>query len=670
MTLFTSKETVRYAISVTIWVLFAAAAAAAGEIVVAADGTGDVRTVQSAIDRVPDGNKERVVIRIKPGVYTEQVKIPASKPYISLIGSDAETTVIRYKISAKDAGSTSAAFAVYIGGHDTHASNITFENTYGIGSQAVAVLVEADRTIFRKCRFLGWQDTLYTKNARQYFEDCYIEGSVDYIFGQSAAFFERCHLHTKSDGYITAPMRFAADEPAGLVFNGCRITTENTKNGVYLGRPWRDYGRSVFLNTTIDGDIRPEGWHHWLPEREQTAFLAEYRSTGPKADTSQRVAWAKILTDKQADDFGRSRFLAGRDGWDPATADDKWLIANSPSWKPLRWPDVIDRGLAWYQTDEAARLGDQLILFQRANGGWEKNIDMAAMLTAAEKARLVETRNDIRETTIDNGATHRQLVYLAKLISASAEKSSPPSNFPKYKESFYAGLDYLFSAQYDNGGWPQIYPLRKGYYSHITFNDDAMIGVLRLLRDVANGKADYDFVDAERKAKAAVAVAKGLSLVLKLQVVIDGKRTVWAAQYDEKTLQPAAARAFEPVSLTAGESVSIVRFLMQEPRPSADIVGAIHGAISWYEDNAIKGIRWVRKNGENSVEKDATAPPIWGRFYKIETMRPIFIGRDGVIKYDVMQIEAERRNGYAWYVESPRDLIAEYGKWKQKQASK
>lgn len=640
--------------------------AAAADIVVAADGSGDVRTVQAAIDRVPENNRRRFVIEIKPGVYDEQVKIPASKPYISLVGTDAERTIIRFKISAKDAGSTSAAFAVYIGGHDTHASNITFENTYGTGSQAVAVLSEADRLVFKKCRFIGWQDTLYTKNGRQYFEDCYIEGSVDYIFGQAAAFFFRSHLHTKGDGYITAPMRFAADEPAGLVFDECRITTENTKNGVYLGRPWRDYGRSVFLRTTIDGDIRPDGWHHWVPEREKTAFLAEYRSSGTKADVSARVSWARQLSDAQASEFTRQRFLGGRDGWDPATADDKWIQANQPVWRPLRWPDVIDRDLAWFQTDEAARLGDQLILFQKANGGWEKNIDMAAMLIAAEKARLVETRNDIRETTIDNGATHRQLVYLAKLIAASAKKQSPPTNFPRYKDAFNAGLDYLFAAQYENGGWPQFFPLRKGYYSHITFNDDAMIGVMRVLRDVSNGGGDYAFVDSARRAKAVSAVARAVELILKLQVVVDGKRTVWAAQYDERSLKPAAARAFEPVSLTAGESVGIVRFLMQQSSHSTEMIEAINAAIKWYEANAIKGIRWERTNGENQVIKDAAAKPIWARFYQIDTMRPIFIGRDGVIKYDVMQIEPERRNGYAWYVESPGGLLKDYLKWKAK----
>src|SRR5688500_7915686 len=238
-------------------------ALAYADIVVAADGSGNVRTVQEAVERIPANNAKRVFIRIKPGTYFEQVRIPANKPFVSFVGESAETTKLTFNLSNKAAGSTSASYSVYIGGHDFHAENITFENSFGTGSQAVAVLVEADRAVFNRCRFLGWQDTLYAKNGRQYYVDSYIEGHVDYIFGQGAAVFENCHIHSKGDGYIAAPMRFAAAEPAGFLFIKSRLTSENTTKGIYLGRPWRDYGRTVFINTTMDADIRPEGWHHW-----------------------------------------------------------------------------------------------------------------------------------------------------------------------------------------------------------------------------------------------------------------------------------------------------------------------------------------------------------------------------------------------------------------------
>lgn len=636
---------------------------------VAADGTGDTRTVQDAINKVPENNPKRFVITIKPGIYKEQIRVPASKPYISFVGTDAEKTLISFSISNKDAGSTSAAYAVYIGGHDFHAENITFENSFGVGSQAVAVLVEADRSVFKKCRFLGWQDTLYAKNGRQYYVDSYIEGHVDYIFGQAAAVFENCEIHSKGDGYVTAPMRFAANEPAGFVFRKCRLTSSNTKDGIYLGRPWRDYGRTVFLETQMDAQVRPEGWHHWLPEREKTAFLAEYRSSGPGAKMADRVKWSHQLSDAEAAAFSTETFLKGKDGWDPKTANDAWLEKTKPDWKLVTWSEAFKQASLWYQTDEAARIADQVIIYQKENGGWDKNIDMALMLTAAEKAELMAKRSDVSETTIDNRTTYTQVAYLGKVITASLLKTSPPTNFPKYKDAFNKGLDYLLASQYENGGFPQFFPLKKGYYTHITFNDDAMIGVLNVLRDIANAKDDYKFVDDARRAKAQAAVAKAIPLILKLQVEIGGKKTVWIQQYDENTLKPAWARKFEPPCLTSGESVGIVRFLMQE-KPTPEIVDAIESAIKWFEANKLTGIRWERIKGENTVVKDKSAEPIWARFYEIETMKPIFIGRDSVIKYDVTQIEAERRNGYAWYVESPRNLLEnDYPKWKSKLAA-
>jgi len=632
------------------------------EYTVAADGSENFRTVAEAIAKVPINNKARCSITIKPGVYSEQIRVPADKPYISFIGENAEKTKLTFNISNKDAGSTSAAYATYIGGHDFHAENITFENSFGTGSQAVAVLVEADRAVFKNCRFLGWQDTLYAKNGRQYYRDCYIEGHVDYIFGQAAALFENCRIHSKGDGYIAAPMRFAADEPSGFVFLNSSLTSENTSKGVYLGRPWRDFGRTVFINTKMDAAIRPEGWHHWEPQRENTAYLAEYGSTGKGANAEGRVAWARKLGDADVKQFSVEYFLGGRDGWDPYRSDNAWLERTPPVFKLVSWGDVLKQPKLWYAVDEATRIANQVLVYQRDNGGWEKNVDMAAMLTQEERQKLLAEKSS-SDTTIDNGATTTQLQYLAKVITAK--------NIDSHKAGFFKGIDFLIGMQYENGGFPQFYPLKKDYSRYITYNDNAMIYVLKLLRDIAKKKEDYLFVDEVRRLKAEKAVERAIPVLLTTQVVIGGERTVWAAQYDERTLKPASARKFEPISLTAGESVGIVKFLMLESNPSAETVDAIESAVKWFESNKLNGIRWERKNGENGVVKDKSAPPIWARFYQIETMKPIFIGRDAVIKYDVSQIEAERRNGYAWYVDGPRDLIDEdYQKWRSRIAGK
>ncbi|HEY0461227.1 MAG TPA: pectate lyase, partial [Pyrinomonadaceae bacterium] len=627
------------------------------------------------IERVPENNKTRFVIFIKKGEYREQIRIPADKPYISFIGESAETTRISFDINNKRAGTTSAAYAVYIGGHDFRAENITFENSFDYkanqgqgGTQAVAVLSEADRLVFKNCRFLGWQDTLYAKNGRQYFENCYIEGHVDFIFGQAAAIFENCTIHSKSDGYIAAPMRFAADEPSGFVFINSKLTGANTKDGTFLGRPWRAYGRTVYLNTEMGAHIRAEGWNNWgSAANEKTAYFAEFNSKGAGANLDKRVKWIHQLTAAEAKQFETENFLKGKDGWNPRAADDKWLEKNKPDWKLVSWSEVLKQSPLWYQTDEAARIADQVVLYQKDNGGWEKNLDMTAMLTEAERATLLKEKSNTSETTIDNRTSYTQVAFLAKAITGSLQKTTPPTNFPKHREAFFKGLDYLLAAQYESGGFPQFYPLKKGYYTHITFNDDAMIGVLKVLREIAKKKEDYLFVDEARRLKAEQAVEKALPLILKLQVEVGGKKTVWAAQYDENTFKPAAARKFEPISLTAGESVGIVRYLMYDSKPDKTTIEAIESAIAWYRANKIEGIRWERVAGENRVVKDKNAPPIWARFYEIETMKPIFIGRDAVIKYDVAEIEAERRNGYAWYTSEPNDLLEkDYPKWKEK----
>ncbi len=628
------------------------------DLTVAADGSGDVKTVMEAINKVPENNQKRFIIFIKSGVYREQIRIPANKPFISLIGENAETTKLTFNLSNKDAGSTSASYSFYVGGHDFHAENLTFENSFGTGSQAVAVLSEADRLVFKNCRFLGWQDTLYAKNGRQYFENCYIEGHVDFIFGQAAAVFDKCVIHSKGDGYIAAPMRFAADETSGLIFIKSKLTGENTKNGVYLGRPWRDFGRTVFIETEMGAHIRAEGWHHWLPEREKTAYFAEFNSKGAGAKIAERVKWSKQLSKTEAKQFETENFLKGKDGWNPKKSKDDWLEKTKPDWKLISWNEVLNQPTLWYPVDEATRIANQVVLYQRDNGGWEKNIEMSAMLTQVEREKLLREKS-LTDTTIDNGATTTQLRYLAKVVTAK--------NIETHKAAFFKGLDFLLSMQYENGGFPQFFPLKNDYSRHITFNDNAMINALKILRDIAKKKEDFLFVDEERRAKSEKAVEKAMPILLKTQVEIGGKKTIWAAQYDEKTLKPANARKFEPASLTAGESVGIIRFLMLDSNPNQTTIDAIEAAVNWYKTNKLGGIRWERKDGENIVIKDKNAPPIWARFYEFETMKPIFIGRDSVIHYDVMEIERERRNGYAWYVSEPNELIEkDYPKWLEK----
>jgi PelA/Pel-15E family pectate lyase len=336
-----------------------------------------------------------------------------------------------------------------------------------------------------------------------------------------------------------------------------------------------------------------------------------------------------------------------------------------PTSQLINWRESLKQSPEWYASDEAVRIADNVLLYQHDEGGWSKNIDMARLLTERERAELAKSKSETG-SNIDNGATYTQLIYLARVYTARRQE--------RHREGFLRGFDYLLKAQYDNGGWPQYYPLRKGYYSHITFNDGAMVNVMRLLRDVARKRSAYRFVDEDRRLRAEKAVAKGIELILKTQVVNAGKRTIWGAQHDETTLAPAPARKFEPVSLSAGESVGVVRFLMGIENPDARIVEAVESAIAWFRMSAVSGLRWVERREASKpggytreAVSDPKAPPIWARFYEIGTNRPVFAGRDGVVRYNVNEIDEERRNGYGWFVEEPAELLEkDYPAWRSK----
>lgn len=319
---------IRFLLLGLLWFLYSGVSVAAvQELIVASDGTGQYRTVQEAVDAIPVNNPTHVVVRVKPGIYKGHVRVPRDKPHITFLGENAEKTVLTndwYSSLKKPDGTTygtSGSASVLIEGDDFTAENITFENSAGktVG-QAVAIRVMSDRCVFRKCRFLGWQDTLYANGkGRQYYRDCHIEGHVDFIFGSAAAVFENCTILSKSPGYVTAQSRTEPDAPLGYVFQNCTFTASDTRPGsVHLGRPWRPYARVVLLNCRLREHIRPEGWDNWRnPANESTAWYAEYNSAGPGASPSTRVTWSRQLTREEAESFDTLRFLARSDNWNP-----------------------------------------------------------------------------------------------------------------------------------------------------------------------------------------------------------------------------------------------------------------------------------------------------------------------------------------------------------------
>ena len=337
------------------------------------------------------------------------------------------------------------------------------------------------------------------------------------------------------------------------------------------------------------------------------------------------------------------------------------LVVATTAGAAVRWHEVLKQPADWYAGAEARAVAGNVLLFQTESGGWPKNIDMTSPPSAEF---LASTANDHRAPTIDNGATHTQLRFLARVITGGGAVL--------YQAAFARGFDYVLSAQYENGGWPQFYPLIPGYYTHITYNDDAMAEVLGVLRDAAADRPPYEFVDADRRAKAADAVLRGTACILRTQVIQEGKLTVWCAQHDESTFGPAWARNFEPPSLSGNESVGVVRFLMGIEHPSPEVIAAVEGAVAWFRSVPIHGLRVDSSPGADGQKDrhavaDPAAPDIWARFYELGTNRPIFIGRDRVIRYDYNEIERERRTGYSYLNYWPASLLAkDYPLWRAK----
>jgi pectinesterase len=297
------------------------------QITVDINGTGDFNSIQQAIDSVPQDNNERVVVLIKPGFYKQRVIIPKSKSFITLRGEDPCNTIISYNLNAqmmrpdglRTYGADCATFVVR-GASDIILENLTIENTFGPSPQAQAVKLACERAVVVNCRFLGGQDTLFTHSGRQYYLNCYIEGGTDFIYGHAQAVFENCLIHSNKSSHITAHAATEPNLPTGYVFYNCRVTTaDGVKTD--LGRPWRPFARVVYYDCWLDKGVKPTGWDNWRdPNREKTAFYAEYKSSGPGVNPSARVKWSHQLTDEESVKFLPENFMK----LDGKTVDE-WL---------------------------------------------------------------------------------------------------------------------------------------------------------------------------------------------------------------------------------------------------------------------------------------------------------------------------------------------------------
>ena len=341
------------------------------------------------------------------------------------------------------------------------------------------------------------------------------------------------------------------------------------------------------------------------------------------------------------------------------------------------WYDIYDKeniidplpGHPCYPATDLTAIGDNILLYQKSNGGWPKNYDMQAILTDEQKRKLLNAKT-LTHTTFDNSTTYTQIECLANIYTAT--------KIEKYKIACLKGIDFMLLAQYDNGGWPQYYPLEKGYSRHITYNDDAMTGVLLVLKDIVDRETAYSFVDASLYKKVNKAYLRGIDCIIQTQIKEKGVLNAWCQQHDENTLAPAWARAFEPPSICNNESAGIVLFLMSIDKPSPAVITAVSNAVKWFEDSKINGIRvktipapalqtkYKVSVIDRIVVEDAEAPPIWTRFYELGTHKPLFCNRDSKVVYSLAKVDRERRDGYGWYTYEPQKVLKAWPEWKKK----
>lgn len=313
---------------------------------------------------------------------------------------------------------------------------------------------------------------------------------------------------------------------------------------------------------------------------------------------------------------------------------------------------------SFLKSGEAKRIAENVLLFQKNNGGWEKNVAMHKVLSDHDVENLLQSKNDFTVTTIDNDATTQEMRFLSNVFQFQPDE--------RYRAAFLKGLDYLLKAQYENGGWPQFYPIQSNYSSHITYNDDAMVNVLFLFQELLEKRQHFPIlIPDETLTKIQKSFDKGIDIILKTQYRQNGKLTVWCAQHDEFSLFPAKARSYELPSLSGKESATLVLFLMSLKNPSKEVIRSVESAVNWFKVNKISGHKEVRIEGDKKWVEDQNAIPIWARFSDLETNEPFVSDRNGIRKKSYSEIGFERRNGYAWFTDAPSEVLQKYDAWKK-----
>ena len=335
----------------------------------------------------------------------------------------------------------------------------------------------------------------------------------------------------------------------------------------------------------------------------------------------------------------------------------------------------LTREASWYGTSNAQFLADNIVSFQTPAGGWSKNLNFASGLRARGEHFAPNNLSRFGNSTdfdqpadvnwdyvgtFDNDATTTQMRFLARSAMLGSSEQAK-----RWRESFLRGMEYVVAAQFPNGGWPHVWPLQGGYHDAVTYNDGAMLHVMELLRDIGEGRNEFDFVPAKTRRLANTCLERGIQCTLAAQIRAQGQRTVWGQQHNALTLTPAAGRNYEMPAQVSPESASVMEFLMTLPKPNAAIIAAVDAAAAWFKKTAIYGMAVRMSPAEGRVLESAPgAGPLWPRYAEIGTDRPLFGDRDKTIHDKMSEISLERRRGYSWYNSAPQAALERYATWR------
>ncbi|MCB9308568.1 MAG: pectate lyase [Lewinellaceae bacterium] len=663
-------------------------------VTVAKDHSGQFTSIQKALESFDKKDTTEKVIYIKNGIYEEKIFIDFD--HVKLVGESKPSfgkswNEIQKKLQKRVDGvyiifaisrdifrcendNDWGASVINIKGNDIILQNITAVNTYGFdlkepfeiscrgetktvrkdGHQfALRTMPPTQRLTVDRCNFYSFGgDTVSpwdVENGTYTFTNCTMEGGVDFYCPRGWAYADRCYFicHNKN----------AAIWHDGREYMDSKSVIKNSEfigdDGYKLGRYHRD-AQLYLINCTFSENMADAKIYNVKGDNNlRWGERIYYYNCKKKGGTYD---WYKNnITKDEAKVLTRENVLMDR-WYHPV----QYLKSHE---YPIPGNDKLSTKL---KIDLAA---DNMLIAQRNCGGWAKTLDNKTQPPPYHETWDYATVNKVTsekvldDCTIDNGATTREIRYLLKTYGLTMNEA--------YLKSAETGIRYLLEMQYEDGGFPQFYPYNKGYVTQITYNDDAMINALKVLRDVARGQEEFSTVSENLRSESKNAVEKGVSCILKTQLYHDGKLTAWAAQYDKDSYLPAKARSYEHPSYASKESVEIIKFLMDSEVINDTIKHAIQAGIAFLHEVAIhhQGYRKTYNKQEHRFDDvelfdDVEAKPIWARFYDLNTFKPIFSGRDGVIKDDIMSIDEERRRGYGWYGYWPEDLLEkEYPQW-------